>query len=439
MLRFSGRPPRSMTRPMSPAEAALSDHPHFTRAVARMAERRRVVTHSPIYNHQGLKVIDKGFVVDARLYEQLAQHRLSAPLADCLAVEDAVTAAGLCEAVRALAAAEPLLAALLHTPRIGDMVLEELSLAPLPPSVALQLTAMRETQPELWLHSLRSALLAGWLGARRGGTRYDVRMLCVAGLLHDVGMLHLDPALLEPEAAFSGEQRRQLYSHPLLSVLLLERHHQFPRELLQAVLEHHEALDGSGYPRQVSGPALSPWGRVLSLVEVATALAMPARARAARRLSLVLRLNHHRFDADLARELAPVLARLGGGSGGAEGAVPAVERLQAIDTLLHDWPATAPGLDAARTDAVQRVHEQCAQVLAMMAAAGAAAPQLARLGPQDEADPALADELVLVDDEMRWQLRAVARHVRRLWRRKGGEAFPAWVQAWLDRAEPLQR
>lgn len=415
------------------------DHSHFARAVAEMAERRSVVAHSAIYNHQGLKVIDKGVAVNARLYEQLSEHRLVASLADSLVAEDMVTAPGLRDAARALAASEPMVAALLDTPPGGDTLLDELALVPLPPAVAMQLTTMRETQPGLWLHSLRSALLAGWLGARGGGTRYDVRMLCTAGLLHDLGMMHLEPALLKPDASFSGEQRRQLYSHPLLTVMLLERHHEFPRELLQAVLEHHEALDGSGYPRQVSGAALSPWGRVLSLVELVTALAPPAQAGAAQRLSVVLRMNHRRFDPLLARELVPVLARLGGSARASEGVASASARLQAIDALLHDWPASASGLSTNRAEAVQRVHAQSAQVLAMMAAAGVAAPQLQQLGPQDGADAVLADELALVGDEIRWQLRAVARQVRRLWRRSGGEAFPAWVQGWLDRAEPLQR
>lgn len=417
----------------------VTDHPHFTRAVAQMAERRTVVTHSAIYNHQGLKVIDKGVAVDSRLYEQLAQHRLSVPLADCLAVDDVVNAASVREAVRSLAAVEPLVAALLDTPRTGELVLDELVLMPLPAPTALQLSTMRETQPALWLHSLRSALLAGWLGARSGGTRYDVRMLCCAGLLHDLGMMHLDPALLRRDTAFSGEQRRQLYSHPLVTVMLLERHHEFPRELLQAVLEHHEALDGSGYPRQVSAAALGSWGRVLSLVELATALLVPEQTQAVQRLSIALRMNHRRFDPSLVRELMPVLLQLGGDSVAGEGALQAAQRLQAIDALLRDWPARPSDLSSARTAAAEKVHGQCDQVLRMLAAAGAAPAQLAQLGPGDDADPALAGELALIVHEARWQVRGVARQVRRLWRRANGEAFPVWVQAWLDRAEPLQR
>lgn len=422
-----------------PPETTFNDHPHFTRAVARMAERRTVVTHSAIYNHQGLKVIDKGVAVDARLYEQLAQHRLSAPLADCLAVDDVVSAASVCEAVRALATAEPLVAALLGTPRVGGLVLDELALMPLPASTALQLSTMRETQPELWQHSLRSALLAGWLGARSGGTRYDVRMLGCAGLLHDLGMLHLDPALLHRGTTFSGEQRRQLYSHPLVTVMLLERHHVYPRELLQAVLEHHEALDGSGYPRQISATALGPWGRVLSLVELVTALLLPGQANAVQRLSMALRMNHRRFDPSLVRELMPVLLQLGSDSSGGDGALQAAQRLQVIGELLRDWPAGAPELGGARAAAVEKVHGQCDQVLRMLAAAGAAPAQLAQLGPGDDADSALAGELALILHEARWQVRGVARQVRRLWRRANGEPFPGWVQAWLDRAEPLQR
>lgn len=237
-----------------------NDHPHFTHAVARMAERRRVVTHTAIYNQQGLKIIEMGVPVDARLYDKLAHHRLQAPLADCLAVDDPVHPAGVRDAACVLAASEPLVDAMLKTPRVGDILRDELGLVPLPAPVALQLATLRELHPDLWQHSLRSALLAGRLSARAGGTRYDVRMLCAAGLLHDIGMLHLDPALQQPDTPFSSEQRRQLYTHPLLAVMLLERQHAYPRELLRAVLEHHETLDGAGYPRQVAGSEVSAWG-----------------------------------------------------------------------------------------------------------------------------------------------------------------------------------
>lgn len=158
---------------------------------------------------------------------------------------------------------------------------------------------------------------------------------------------------------------------------------------------------------------------------------------AVRRLSLVLRMNQSRYERPLVRELLSLLARLDDGAAADDEAEGTARRLQEIEQLLLDWPAAAPPqppLGPARAEAVQQVHALCQRVLAMLAATGATAPQLALLGDEPGSDSDV--ELALILHELRWQLRSVARQLRRLWRR-GGEDFPRWVQAWLDRAERL--
>ncbi len=411
------------------ADGAHQQSPHFARALADLGDRKAVVARTAIHNQQGLKVIDKGVAVNARLYEMLTRHRLSQPLAESVSMEDMVTPATVRDQARELAAAEPLFGALVATPRAGEAVLDELALIPLPDAVALQLTTMREMQSDLWQHSLRCALLAGWLGQRRGGTRYDTRMLCAAGLLHDLGMLHLDPALLRPETVFSAELRRQLHSHPLLTVMLLERHHEYPRELLQAVLDHHEAADGSGYPRRAGSTAISPWGRVLALTEVVTALAAPQRGASAARLSLTLRMNPMRFDPALVAELLPLLRTLGDAP--PEAAGDALARLAAIDELLCAWPVGVPA-----GPQQQALQAQCAGLQRTLADAGIATAQLVMLESSD-ADEGGQAELALIADEAAWQLKALARRARQLWPEPDAAQKPSGLEAWLERVAQL--
>jgi hypothetical protein len=219
---------------------ADTDPAHFARAVTALGDRRPVVARSAILNARGVKIIEKGTAIDTRLIERLTQHQLKQPLSEDVESEPAVSGLVLRQAAKALCAEHPLFAAMLTDPRLRDTLFDELLLVPLPGPVAFQLTLLRELRPQAWLDAIYGMVTAGWLAARRGGTRYDVRMLAAAGLIHDLGMLHLDPVLMQPELELSAEQRRQLYSHPLVSVKLLERHHDYPRELLRAVLEHHE-------------------------------------------------------------------------------------------------------------------------------------------------------------------------------------------------------
>jgi len=336
------------------------DPAHFVRAVTELGEQRPVVARNAIFNTRGLKLIDKGAAVDARLYERLMQHHLQAPLDESVDSEPGVTGPGLRDAARRLCEREPFFGAMAADPRMRDMLLDELELVPLPPAIAFQLTLARETQPDLWQRTLRSAVTAGWLVARSGGSRFDVRMLAAAGLLHDLGLLHLDPVLLKPEIELSGEQRRQLYSHPLVSVMLLERHHDYPRELLRAVLEHHEALDASG-TAQHRCRRPQPWGRILSLAEVVGAMFRPDRPAPALRLSLVLRMNRHRYDPDLVREVTALLPAAREAVAAPVAGDP-VQILLQVDRLLAAWPQGVPqdaSPTAERALAVDQIHDQC--------------------------------------------------------------------------------
>jgi len=414
------------------------DARHYARAVTELGSRRPVVAHSAIYNAQGLKVIDKGVAIDARLYERLMQHQFVVPLDECLEVDPTVSAGALGDEVRALAARDRFCAAMTADLGGGDALFGELALVPLPRPIGFGLTVLRETQPGLWQHALRSALTAGWLAQRSGLGRYDQRLLVAGGLLHDLGMLHLDPVLLDPQVPLTREQRRQLYTHPLVTAMLLERHREYPQALLRAVLEHHEALDGSGYPRGLAGAAVSPWGRVLALSELVTAVTADAREAPALRLSLALRMTAARYDPALAQEVLRLLAPLREPPPAAHG--DAAGDLRRIERLLLDWRAAATGapgsLPPARQAAVEGIAGLCEGELKALTASGATAAQLAMLGDAG-LDAEAAGELALIAREAAWQLRAVARRARRLWQQAAGEAFAPPLQGWFDEVDAL--
>jgi hypothetical protein len=74
-----------------------------------------------------------------------------------------------------------------------------------------------------------------------------------------------------------------------------------------AVLEHHERMDGTGYPRGVHGESISKMGQILLLAEVVSAFFDKFQDLPGQRLSLMLRMNHRRYPADLVGILLPLL------------------------------------------------------------------------------------------------------------------------------------
>jgi hypothetical protein len=110
----------------------------------------------------------------------------------------------------------------------------------------------------------------------------------------------------------------------------------YPFSVEDAVLEHHECMDGSGYPRHLMGDAISPMGRVLMVAEVVSAFFGKYTAAASQRLSLTLRLHAGRYPAE---HVTPVLGLLQHASSTAP-VVSADEVLrdcQAVATVLRYW------------------------------------------------------------------------------------------------------
>ena len=116
-------------------------------------------------------------------------------------------------------------------------------------------------------HSRAVADLAAEAARAYGLEEADIGLVRRAGLFHDIGRLGVSNAVWDKRGPLSGAERERVRLHPYLSERMLA----FSPALapLGAIaVEHHERLDGSGYPSGLTGPAISPAGRVLAAADV---------------------------------------------------------------------------------------------------------------------------------------------------------------------------
>lgn len=409
---------------------------HFTKAVTELGERRDVVASSAIFNSQGFKVVDKGVSINKGLYDRLMQHKLALPLEVSVVSMDAVNGEALKRTAASIMEDVPFFGRLAPDPASRKLVLNVIETVPLPEAMAFQLTVARDVRPEIYLNLVRTALVAVWLAKSQATllSRFDLGMAASAGLLHDIGMLHVDPILLRPQHKLNREQRRQLYSHPLVSTTLVERHHQYPREVIRAVSEHQEYLDGSGYPRNLTGDLISPLGRMVSLAQVIAAMFAPARNAPEMQLSVLLRMNTHRYDPTMSMQiLTLVQPQLDVLSAAIELLDDPVQLLGEIDAILARLPLDLDleaSMTPARREALATVAGHGAKLRRSLAGVGAVPDQLAQLGDSVH-DEAVRTELTLLTREASWQLRTLGREARRRWREHPEDDYPKPLRDWL--------
>ncbi len=93
-----------------------------------------------------------------------------------------------------------------------------------------------------------------------------------AGLLHDIGKLGISNRILDKPGKLTGEEFAQIKKHPALSYEILSRVAPF-ESILDRTYNHHEKLDGSGYPRGLTGESLDLPTRILTVADIFDALA----------------------------------------------------------------------------------------------------------------------------------------------------------------------
>lgn len=407
---------------------------HFTHAVAELGETQPVVAHCAIFNEQGVKIVEKGASINLGLYERMMQHKLSTPIEDCVSSNNTVTGKSLRASAESYLNEISFFSRMAPDAKSRALLLDALETVPLPAPIAFQLTIARDVRPEIYLHLIRTALIAAWLSKTPLLSRFDMSMACAAGLLHDIGMLHVDPLLLQPEHTLNAAQHRQLYAHPLISTMLIERHHQYPKEVVRAVREHHEYMDGSGYPKHLNAETISPLGKLLSLAKVVAAMFSPERDAPELRLSVLLRMNTHRYDSTLTLQIIRLLQSQSDSlSARLEHIDQPVKLLLSINKILDQWPAELckqPDLSPAQRSNLEQLGAQVLKIQRALAQVGAATNQLAYLG-HEALDNSLLNEMTLITREAGWQLRTVARQARSRWPSASGSAHPALLQTWL--------
>jgi HD-GYP domain-containing protein (c-di-GMP phosphodiesterase class II) len=121
-------------------------------------------------------------------------------------------------------------------------------------------------------HTRRVALRAVQVGARLGLSRGHLRTLAIGGLVHDIGKLSVPDAILKKPGPLDDEEFRVIQRHPEWGAKLLDELGGFSDAVRHLVHDHHERLDGTGYPGGLRGDEIALDTRILAVCDVYDAL-----------------------------------------------------------------------------------------------------------------------------------------------------------------------
>ena len=159
-------------------------------------------------------------------------------------------------------------------------------------------------------HSINTCIFALVL-ARNVKPPINLNTMGIGALLHDIGKAFLPPELLSKEGSLTQAEWDLLRMHPKVGADIIALSRGYQEEYVDAILQHHERLDGSGYPAQLKGDAITLMGRITAIADVYDAMTTDRPYRAAFSPPIAMRwICSHAgmfFDLELVRTFIAVI------------------------------------------------------------------------------------------------------------------------------------
>jgi len=120
-------------------------------------------------------------------------------------------------------------------------------------------------------HQIRVAKIAEAIAREMNRNDEEIRIIRIAGTIHDIGKIYVPSDILSRPGKLSNLEFEVIKTHAQYGYDILKTI-DFPWPIAQVVLQHHEKLDGSGYPNGIKGPDILLYARILTVADVVEAM-----------------------------------------------------------------------------------------------------------------------------------------------------------------------
>ncbi|MGZ0052465.1 HD-GYP domain-containing protein [Brevibacillus gelatini] len=137
------------------------------------------------------------------------------------------------------------------------------------------LTTISSHSPSLYHHSVNVSVLATAVGMSLGYNRTQLMNLGIGAMLHDIGKVSLPEELLQKKERWNAEEQELAKQHTTLGFNLLRKQPDISLLSAHICLQHHERLNGSGYPQGLVGKQIHEFAQIVGLCDIYDSLTSP--------------------------------------------------------------------------------------------------------------------------------------------------------------------
>jgi len=175
-------------------------------------------------------------------------------------------------------------------------------------------------------HSERVAVFSVAIARELGLEERAIERVQIAALLHDVGKIGIEDAVLRKPAKLTDEEFALIKRHPAMGAAIMAPIRQL-KDVIPGMRHHHEALDGTGYPDRLAGGEIPLMARIIAVADTFDAMTSDRLYQKAREDEFVIatlqRLSGQRYDPKIVQAFIAAHARLGRPAAAAPAPAPA--------------------------------------------------------------------------------------------------------------------
>ena len=139
-------------------------------------------------------------------------------------------------------------------------------------AIAVDVSALKTSDEYTFKHSVDVATMAMIIARKHGLDEREVYDIGISGLLHDVGKSKIPNEVLNKPGRLSDMEFALMKQHTLFGYAILKEKKEIAPEIAMGVLQHHEKLDGRGYPLGLPAEKISRYAKILSVADIYDAL-----------------------------------------------------------------------------------------------------------------------------------------------------------------------
>ena len=139
-------------------------------------------------------------------------------------------------------------------------------------AIAVDIGMLKVSDEYTFKHSVDVATIGMVIASKYGMTKKQVHDIGIVGLLHDIGKSKIPNEVLNKAGKLTDEEFAIMRQHPVIGYHILQEKKNVPKEIMEGVLEHHEKINGKGYPIGLSGEKINPYAKVIAVADIYDAL-----------------------------------------------------------------------------------------------------------------------------------------------------------------------